>query len=369
MTLLSPTAYGEATTRIETWILDSRIQMDTGEQRGGVAGWLDRDGRPEFVYPEITGYFLTAVAWLGSGAASSTPRRSQALEHGQRALDWMTSAVSDNSMPPTRLYLAPGPRDWRNMATFSFDVAMAARGVSTFAAVSNIDTSALLGRLSALARRICEGGHLMASHLRREEGGPEPPARWSTRPGPHHLKAAAAFLRLFEGVDEDLARLCSNTMSHWTDVMVAQWPCRELHPLLYGIEGLLIWGSTREEGATSTAEQLFKRLLSLQRPDGALPALIISGSGVRSDVLAQALRVGALLRLGGRLPGEAWERRLSLLADALLRHVRPDGGLAFSRGQEVANAWCAMFAHQALTLYSRAFEGDGREPDEAAFLI
>ena len=46
------------------------------------------------------------------------------------------------------------------------------------------------------------------------------------------------------------------------------------------------------------------------------------------------------------------------LAEALLRHVRPDGGVLFSLDQDVANAWSAMFAHQALVLHSRAIRGE-----------
>jgi hypothetical protein len=49
------------------------IQIDEGAQRGGVAGWLDRDGRPEFVYLEIVGYYLTAI---GSRVSIAPPAAS-----------------------------------------------------------------------------------------------------------------------------------------------------------------------------------------------------------------------------------------------------------------------------------------------------
>ena len=88
----------------------------------------------------------------------------------------------------------------------------------------------------------------------------------------------------------------------------------------------------------------------------------VAGEG-RSDVLAQALRVGALLRASGRLRGDGPKRGLDELAAALVRHVRPDGGVAFAAGQDRANAWCAMFALQALVLASR---GDAAGAD---FLI
>ena len=81
----------------------------------------------------------------------------------------------------------------------------------------------------------------------------------------------------------------------------------------------------------------------LQAPDGSLPAARGSAD-VRSDVLAQALRAGALLRAAGRLEDEAWTERLDALAGALLRHVGPDGAVPFALDQDVANTWCAMLS-------------------------
>jgi hypothetical protein len=80
---------------------------------------------------------------------------------------------------------------------------------------------------------------------------------------------------------------------------------------------------------------------------------VVDGSGdPRADVLAQALRVGALLRSAGLLQDPAEPERLDALATALGAHVRPDGGVLFSIAQGQANTWCAMFAQQALALHA-----------------
>lgn len=52
----------DAASRIEGRLLGSPVQFLDGPHRGGVAGWLGRDGRPELVYLEISGYYLTAMA-------------------------------------------------------------------------------------------------------------------------------------------------------------------------------------------------------------------------------------------------------------------------------------------------------------------
>jgi hypothetical protein len=342
-------------------LLESDVQLPSGPHQGGVVGWLGPDGRPEFVYLEITGYFLTAMAWTASGAARSEQRRELAVERGNRALDWARSAIAGDALPPTRLYLSEETRDWRNAATFTFDLAMAARGVACFNALSPMNKGVtLLQDLAAQLEKIGAHADVLPSHALRGATDSRMPDRWSTRAGPHHIKAAAALIRLPVRVLEDE---CRNTVAHWEAALLAGWPCRDLHPLCYGLEGLLV-----AEASLDAVEQIYRRLLELQAADGSLPATVDRPGAVRSDVLAQALRVGCLLRADGRLRDDDWTARLDALAGALLRHVREDGGVLFATNQGTANTWCAMFTYQALLLYSRA-QSDALDGREAAHLI
>ncbi|MFF5970686.1 hypothetical protein ACFY7C_04070 [Streptomyces sp. NPDC012769] len=358
----------EAARLIERWLLRSGAQIGEGTERGAVAGWLDREGRPEFVYLEITGYYLTAMAWLASGAASSPERAAEAREHGRRAEGWIARTLSERGVPPTRLYLSSGRDDWRNAGVFTFDLAMAARGVASFGAGDRRAGprgawEELAADLCAPVERICVGAAVLRSH--DTVAGAPLPDRWSTRPGPHHLKAASALGRLPDGVlGEPLEEVCRRTRAHWEARLTEAWPCRELHPILYGIEGLLLAPPRpptpptppASDRALEVVERVYTRLMGLQAVDGTLTETT-GGGIVRSDVLAQALRIGLLLRCRGRLTGDHWAGRLDGLARALLRFVRPDGGVLFSGDQDVANVWCAMFAHQALLLHSRVRSG------------
>jgi hypothetical protein len=70
---------------IESLLLRSGTQIDDGDQRGAIARWLERDGRPEFVDLAIADYYLTTMAWLPSGVACSLracPRRAPAWPAG-----------------------------------------------------------------------------------------------------------------------------------------------------------------------------------------------------------------------------------------------------------------------------------------------
>lgn len=355
---------GAAADRIEGWLLCGPAQIDRGRHRGGIAGRLDRDGRPEFVYLEIVGYYLTAMAWCAAMGASTAIHPELARRRARLAAGWVTRSLSDGTVPPTRLYLDEHRDDWRNAAVFSFDLAMAARGMSAPGFLPKHRSQ--LGWLCGALEHISAGSDLMCSHALRDTGTTVP-ERWSTGPGPHHLKAAAALLRLPSGTaGPELTDLCLRTVDHWKGRMLAgTWPCRELHTILYGLEGLLI-----DAGPAGRPDELagvawtFARVMELQAPSGTLPETI-DGEQVRSDVLAQALRVGLLLRGRGLLPGADWTDRLDRLAEALLNFVRPDGGVAFADEHEASNTWCAMFAQQALLLHARA--GAGLPLPRAAF--
>jgi len=343
---VSPESLSVAARHIEDWLLDSDVQISSGVHSGGIAGWLEGGTRPEFVYLEITGYYLTAAAWLAAGAASDARRARRALARGRAALDWLGSVTGKGALPPTRLYLDGDPGDWRNSSVFTFDLAMAARGAACFGAVSGEDAGPVVRDLVNRIGQICGESVPLPSH--ELVGGTSPPERWSTRPGAYHLKVAAALLRLPAGVvPEPLARVCRGTVEYWTAALERTGASGGMHPLLYALEGLLLASS---DDALEVAEAMWDVVL------------VAAEAEERSDVLAQAVRVGALLRASGRLRGDGPGRRLDELTAALVRYVRPDGGVAFTAGQDRANAWCAMFAHQALV-----FAG-GRDAS-VAFLI
>jgi hypothetical protein len=366
MTLLAaPSELQAAVNRIENWLLHSGIQITDGAQRGGIAGWLDRDGRPEFVNLEIAGYYLTAMAWLSSGAACY-PGHVPTIElRATRVADWGATLLARQDDPPTRLYLSEQPTDWRSGAVFSFELAMAARGMAaTMQPGDRSERRQALAALCARIDRISSGADVMASH-EVVRGSTTMPEHWSTGPGPHHLKAAAAILRLPDRVaSAALISLAQDTSEYWTHALwTTAWPCQEVQPLLYGLEGMLILSGKRDGQGLQIVERLFVRLMEdVQASDGTLPESIHGGI-VRSDTIAQALRVGLLLRGRGYLTGSVWEDRLDRLADALLGFVCPDGGVLFSHDQAIANTRCSLFALQTLDLSARK---DGRKTTPTA---
>lgn len=360
----APSSLQEAVTRIENWLLHSGIQIDEGAQSGGIAGWLDLDGRPEFVH--LAGYYLTAMAWLASGATYSPDHVQTANLRASRVGDWVATLLGSRDDPPTRPSLSAKRADWRNEAVPSFDLAMAARGLAaTLHPGDPCERWQALAALCAKIGRISSGAEVMKSHEIVPGSASTMTDGWSTRPGPHHLKAAAAILGLPDRVAGSalisVARETSEYGAHafWTNA----WRCNELHALLYGLEGMLILAGKRDGQGLRLVERPFARLMEeTQASDGTLPETVHGGI-VRSDVLAQALRVGLLLRGRGFLTESVWRDRLDRLADALRGFVLPDGGVLFSHDEARANTRCTLFALQALHLNAQK---DAREPAPTA---
>ena len=106
-----------AAQRIEQWLLTSPIQLAGGAHDGSIAGTLDAEGRPTFVYLEITGYYLTWTAWVAAGDGCLAESAGLAEQRARRALGWLERVVEGQRVPPTRLHLLDSNvSDWRNSA-------------------------------------------------------------------------------------------------------------------------------------------------------------------------------------------------------------------------------------------------------------
>src|SRR5262245_58173543 len=110
-------------TSVSRWLTTSNIRIREGQHRGAVAGWLNVEGVPSFVYPKVTVYYLS---WLASLPKASEEVRTATNE----ALAWFTRIANGELPLLTRYYASPHEGDWRNGAMFTFDLAMAVRGIS-----------------------------------------------------------------------------------------------------------------------------------------------------------------------------------------------------------------------------------------------
>ena len=348
-----------AAASLRSWLLEGPAQLRDGEQTGGVAGTIDTAGKPLYVYAEITGYYLSWLADVAEGPEDAAVR-----DRARSALDWAARSFSAHgSAPQTRIHLEAAEPDWRNDAVFFFDFAMLLRGVDavTEARIAQPATALRSALHDQLLQFADPDGLRPAVQIRGTQGLPP---RWSTLGGPFLVKASArvAHGARHAALPAALARACANESERWA-AQAADIDLGMLHPTLYFAEGLLL---SRPDRADAIAK-LLQRCIALTRADGSLPETAAEANGkVRYDILAQALRVGLLLRaLGAAQAPEQTE--LDRLASTLIRHIDARGFLPFNADSpQQANVWGTMFAEQALRWYARS--GDAPLPSAAALV-
>lgn len=327
----------DAHRRLRHWLLAAPIQVMEGPQGGGVAGTLSAEGRVEYVYPEITGYYLH---WLASPDVNALP---QARARAAAAAGWAERAYA-TSEPMTRVHLHPHPEDWRNQNRFVFDLGMLAGGLAAAWARDSIQPlPKLAARLQDLALDFVDAGFGLKAVAQ-----PAELQRWSTLPGPFLAKAASRLLML-DDVHPGSAALrdaCELTLSMYPPTGLPGHV--ELHPALYHLEGV----ACRQPEHAGVAASL-ACMLGFEDECGRLPETP-QAELLRCDVTAQALRLALWLRDAGVTVAD--EARMTRMAGVLADAVDADGGIGFrlDRDNPGRNTWCAMFAEQALAAWLRA---------------
>jgi len=310
---------------VSRWLLTSNLRIREGPHRGALAGWLDANAAPAFLYPEITGYYLS---WLASLPAPSEEIRAAAIE----TIGWFAQIATGGLPLLTRYYPSPNEDDWRNRAIFTFDLAMAARGISDARHVSLADDGhAPLQYLLDVMTEDCRAGEGLPAYIRARGALPE---RWSTRPGPYQLKPAAAILFRVKDAPRELRDAAWNTWDRWWPVPLEVNEPDDLHPALYALEGLIEVGRYGVSDALELAES---RLADVAEKLPRWP------NDLRSDVVAQTLRLCSVF--------ESHQHRIAGLRQLLAEFMQNDGRVSFKRSGWSPLHWSAgsaMFAYSGL---------------------
>jgi hypothetical protein len=346
---------------IEEWLMTAPIQITNGKFRGGVIGWLSSDeNEKSFVYPEITGYFLSALAFI---VKTQPKKRVQASYRANSILNWLENIQFNEQFPDTRCYVKNRQSDWYNRAYFSFDIGTLIRGLDAAAMTALIDPHRCQATAQYLLKtfeRMCDNIPLSSHMLKTER---EIPKKWSTIPGIHHVKTCAALSNMNLIKTSTAMQNCLNaTIIHWQKTVLYGGITSDLHQVFYYLEGLFFRAITNEKDKCMKEIAIhFKTIMQYQYGDGSLPSNISDqqlqpAKEIRADVQAQALRTGAVLCAYEFLSYSQWGEHLEGLYLALCRHITKDGAVMFQPlGTEKCkhqNTWCGIFAHQALLFYS-----------------
>lgn len=365
--MVKTTPHQKLSERINHWLLHAPIQTEVANQSGGVVGWLDRDFEAGFVYGEITGYYLSYLASIygDKDINGNICRRIKA------ASLWVHNQLKEKHIPLTRCYFNQPASDWYNQVCFSFDLAMMLRGISQVrflkppVNISKIDLIEDSEKLTTKLLEFIDSEELLSTILPAENGisGVKIPFKWSTTSGPFQAKTAAAILSSQSGVEANLKKAAKNIIDKYRFYYIDHPVNGDLHSLFYCLEGLLIVGNIMDTTSLwENTARIYTDVMAYYGSDGNF-SFGISTEQVcfRSDVIAQALRIGIILKEIGLLHQTHWKEKLDRLYRCLARYVGQDGGVRFVPDDGISqthwNVWCAMFAFQACDLYEQAICG------------
>ncbi len=338
---------------LDSWLANPAVFSD-----GAIAGSVDESGRALYTYPEISGYYLSYLAYRISldGADKNL------VAKAQKSLGYQQQLWSESSPPATRLYLDPllhSQGDWRNQGLFIFDIAMLARGVADISYY--IDTTSWPAqKLLNYIDSFWDGQRLHP--VRWFAGCPtEAPDRWSTRTGAYQLKVVAALRRVAIASNSAilLEKIAPVHTALLRDFNQGNFAAHNPHSIAYALEGLMLGdlNNVNRDLGRALIENLANTI------DNARDDEI---DFRRTDAIAQ------LLRLSCCEPFFTWSiatRLYHLLSSAL----NADGSLQFTLppcNLTYKNTWPVLFARQALEFYRRiCVTGDAISIKEARCLF
>jgi len=356
---------------IKDWLLNSGIQS----KEGGFYAWQDmEEGSRAYLYSEITGYAITTLCFL-----YAITKNKVFIDRAKRAAEWiLRDALDPGGGVLTRKYLdnVVEHYSFERGNIYSFDCAMAAFGMLKLYKATRDNTyldcaEKITGFLNK--KMLKDNGLYYPLFDTKNGTAGEDTKKWSTQSGSFHSKLALCLCDLADIKDDpsyDLKakrlidsstkcfykeeRFFTNSLDHTS----------HLHPYSYTLEGMLYYAfKRRDDSYKEKIEKAFNWAVGLQDQNGGFPTQVF-GDGKpdvvyqRSDIQAQVLRLSYFI--GSGLDRERLIKRMLELQNLSLDKK---GGFIFGTDtdgsfKKHSNAWCSMFALQALYLAAGRIKKD-----------
>ena len=362
---------------VKDWLVNSGIQNSSGENAGGFNAWYDFEKEHySYIYSEITGYGITTLMYMYDRFSDAIY-----LKKAEEAFLWLKNkAMSPFGGVRTRdYYLESKESDKYSFESdnlYAFDNGMVLYGIANLYRVTKNKEHLIFAEKIAkfmIEKMRKDDGLFYAVYSGKTGAKEDAPWKWSTQSGSYHAKLALGLIDLYEetkneeylNVARDLS-LASLSFQAEDGRFITSREDRSthLHPHSYSAEGLLYAGCYFEDDRLiRSAQNATTWALEAQTMEGIIPKFFIKdefSSYFRTDVLAQVLRLGAILYSLKLLP-EEYLKKLDLLRKKLVEvqyngKNNQLGGFIFGytldgKKKEHVNSWCSMFALQALKMY------------------
>jgi hypothetical protein len=375
--------------KISHWLIESGIQNNRSDPKvqGGFSAWYEiYKRRYPFIYTEITGYALSTLVFLNRIHPDPV-----FLKRAHKAALWaIRNAFHPKGGVKTRYYLVrryETPNYTFNAGRmYAFDTAMVGYGLMQLYRVSPkkiyLDYAVEAWDFLSLVLSKKDGSlypYFDVRTLKRDEDF----AKWSDQAGSFHAKCAMFFIDLYR---HEPKRAYRDAAVKLLDGVVRKQDqsgrfitslkdrSTHLHPHCYTLEGLLYGGHYLGKGAyIDSALEGFRWMRHAISDDGSVSSIYDSSGFAyheRSDIVAQALRIGSVLWGLDKIKGTQMKSLLAKVREHLLlfqftEEGTQEGGFLYGadtdgRMRVHLNAWSTMFALQALWAHE-TFVDKGRD--------
>jgi hypothetical protein len=355
----------------QNWILNSGIQLvNNSKNKGGFCSWYDPEKKDyPYLYPEMTGYAITALLYLRNFYSDLD---SLLENRAELASNWLITRATYKCGGVKQRHSCHENPHPKNDVSYTFDAGMVLFGITNLYRVKKeakyLNYAKKLGNFLLNMQK--DDGSFYAFLDLKTGLKIDSFAKWSTQSGAFHAKLALSLLNLYEITDDVLYRESARRICEYA-LLLQEDDGRfitnkikkdtTLHPHCYAVEGLLFAGNRLGnnrylDGGKRGVEWVF----SGQKENGGIPNMYYHKKGwgqfERSDVLAQVLRLGSLVL-------DRWyDEKLRKLITRLLSFQEMEGDLARKNGFcfgtdengtnfNHMNCWSTMFAMQAIRMY------------------
>ena len=345
------------------WILNSSIQSE----KGGFYAWYDSDkGEYPYLYSEISGYGITALLFLSKLFGAD-----ELIGRARMSADWLIrTSLHPSGGVRTRLYKNDETADetysFSAENIFSFDTGMVLNGMINLHGVTSekrfLETAGILAEFLIKNMQNRDGSLSAVYNAKKKTKIVLKDNKWSSQSGPFHAKVSMGLADLFEITGNTryknaAIKICEYALTRQNEsgrfITDNESGTTNLHPHCYAAEGLLYAGRCFDipdfiKSSGKAAEWIFSHISPRGINELYDPHTNAFNDLRRSDVLAQALRLGLL---------HSFDQGIEDLRAVLLEHQdnsddkRRRGGFYYSLDRQDINSWCTMFAVQALAYY------------------